>query len=248
MRTNKWTMWATGVSVVLAAVVAGVALIGPTLSEATEGPTGDSVDESLSYDILDQGDGHSLIVPRYDHSSAEMVHSAAAAMNQRAESLASSRARFKGEIVFKRPIAIEDYNQFIRDLGVQLESSVVRALDLDGGPRITITVDPGYAGNPWAQDSLDAPAIDPAKETDWSHPGVNMRVLGVITAVGVEFDPETYERVRADSRVFAVATLDDEILNDLRSKYPEINVEKAFVAPSGLYWHMEETGIAPRGD
>ncbi len=191
-------------------------------------------DETIEYTVGRLDSGRAVVEFQYDHETANAVREVAAAMTEQTREELEDGDTVQGEIVFKHPVPLEEYNALMGELGLIPVMNRIEG-ETWGGGWMGLTAPSADDGR-----AVDSEALEQTMEHDKD----GTQIVGVVTAIGFVLDPSTFERLVDDPRVFAVPSMASWIDNEIVVRYPEVNVTRMYVQQSLLYGWMKMTGIA----
>lgn len=216
----------------------GVAILALTLAHPwSRSAQADSTRETghiagipIHYSIGGDDPKHPEVDFDYDTSTVASVRAVAAAMTDQARTQAATGASFVGEIVFTHPIPIDEYIAFMADAGLIPQSTQLEGHHSDGR-WVSYFAPPSKGGS----------ALDSQGLRRFVKPGD--AIDGAVTAMHVTLTTESFNKVVADPRVFAIPALDAFFAPELQQRFG-VGPGQAFIQPSLLYDAMKKTGIA----
>ncbi len=185
----------------------------------------------------------------YPRASGAEIKAAVDAMRQSSAQLASSGSPFKATLVFAHPISVSEFTTLAQSVGIAPTANILRVVDPQKGV-LKVGIPPEFASNADGRVLVGQPApngkpVDPAALDRYLGGRKDVQVVGVIST-DVSLDKATYDKVRADSRVFAIDTLEQLLTNEVRRIHPDASIEQIVVQGSILYPALEDLGIAPK--
>lgn len=233
---------------ILVGFVALVALLlnvqGVMWSAETTPETGvvNVADVPVKYEVIRE-DNDYMVFANYDYTSADDVKGVIRAMRTTADTWASQGRTFRASIVFVKPLTVDEFRAFVKEMDVLVYASTAWAWRNEG--EITeLGLPPVFEkdenGNPrlfYPQEGGDP--IDPmilAQGTD------DKQVVGIVSTE-VEFNSGNYKQVVKDERVAAIDVLKQVLIDMVEVKDPAAEVEHIWAPQSVIYWAMVETGL-----
>ncbi|MCL4489703.1 MAG: hypothetical protein M1570_16485 [Chloroflexi bacterium] len=239
----------TGLSVVIALLAPAPWSSSSSAQAGTQTNHGALNRMQYDYAVTEDGNGNFVVTYQYPRNSKEDIALAADSLNQAAAQFATDGAPFKATLVFKQPLASEEFRALIHKADLAPTGSIMRGVGTDGdvvklgvppvwardGAGHPIIGKPDIGGNPLDTDGL-ARFITGKRQ---------VRPIGVIST-DVVLDGNMFAQVRQDAHIYTIDVMQQVLLNMMREKYPDVSRDKIQIQWSILYPALERTSIAPK--
>lgn len=179
-------------------------------------------------------DGGVVAEVMYDRDTPEGIKAYAAANSIWARDLLQNNDTVHVVVVLRKPISFEQFQAKVENIGIDVESFVIRAFAPDG-ERWTIF------GEPSEEELVPQRFVDQAIENVLGKTKVKLEIAGIVTFSG-RIDRDAYLDLSADSEVFFIDIMAEIVRQEVRRTLDDVSVEVE-VHSVPTYWFMENLGL-----